>query len=541
MTDYDVVVIGGGMAGISTAFHLSSCEKFKGSVAVLEARPRFGGRIHGCELSSAYVELGANWIHGIMGNPICDIAFSHKLVDPLGAETNPSTDSVQSKRYFVCGLTSNGERVPINVIEEVYTAYFWFTKQCDSYHSSGDKEMSVFEAYENSLGKHLIADIESFLKTKVKDNVSLKRSIFHNLLQRESCISGSHSVEDVSLRDFGSYEELPGGNLVISGGYSQLLSVLLSTTENNFEKKNRDKSNNVRYDTFLDHEVTKINWGSKADKTVEVHCANGKVFKCSHVVCTLPLGVLKSEAETIFEPSLPRYKLDCINRLGFNVVDKIFLEFRHKLIPEFIDPMVNEMLLFWPEEGEKANDPIKLKEDSPKQWWKTIYSFSRVSDRCLMGWLSGDDAKFVEQLDSEEVGRIITEKVLRPFLNKPNFPVPENVVITKWYTDPFTRGSYTYIHRHCSIRDIEMLAQPIYSDPGQEKVFISVDIHDFMNYIYLVLLAGTRVCWRIVSQLFLFDNSRRLFDWKESVVISYRLGVASHSNSNQKEVENFII
>lgn len=65
---YDVVIVGAGMAGISSAYHLLYENDFKGKVAILEARDRIGGRICGKILEDSpdyqHVELGANWIHG---------------------------------------------------------------------------------------------------------------------------------------------------------------------------------------------------------------------------------------------------------------------------------------------------------------------------------------------------------------------------------------------------------------------------------------------------------------------------------------------
>lgn len=404
---------------------------------------------------------------------MCDLALKYKLVDLFGAECNPSTDSVQGKRYFVAGYTANGDKVPLNIIEDTYNTYFWFTKQCDAYYENVDYESGVISAFDNSLGKHLKADIVGYLKSKAKDNIQLKKAIFTNLLQREACISGAHSIDDCSLKDYGSYEELPGGNLVINGGFIQLVNILLGNLEASVDDQ-RKAGSSIAFEPFLDHKVDKIKWKTEGHDKVEIICSNGSSFTCDHLVSTLPLGVLKFQAQELFEPQLPQYKLDCIKSLGFSVVDKVFLEFRNKITPEFIDPLINEILVFWPDdetEGSSPNTDIILKDENTKvKWWTTIYSFARITDRCLMGWLSGDEAELVEKMDPKEVGKQITENVLRKILKRPDFPEPENVVVTKWKADEFARGSYTYIPSTASIKDVEMLAQPIYSDPGQEKV-----------------------------------------------------------------------
>lgn len=60
---------------------------------------------------------------------------------------------------------------------------------------------------------------------------------------------------------------------------------------------------------------------------VEVVCENNQRFYADHVICTLPLGVLKHKANDLFKPLLPEYKMEAIERLLFGTVDKILLEY----------------------------------------------------------------------------------------------------------------------------------------------------------------------------------------------------------------------
>src|SRR5215469_15727752 len=56
-----VVIIGGGIAGLSAADELLQ----KGcTVTVLEAKERFGGRIHTIREANLPIELGAEFVHG---------------------------------------------------------------------------------------------------------------------------------------------------------------------------------------------------------------------------------------------------------------------------------------------------------------------------------------------------------------------------------------------------------------------------------------------------------------------------------------------
>ena len=58
--DYDVLVIGGGFAGVTAARDL---KKDGYGCAILETRNRLGGRTHYVPLGDTHVELGGTWIH----------------------------------------------------------------------------------------------------------------------------------------------------------------------------------------------------------------------------------------------------------------------------------------------------------------------------------------------------------------------------------------------------------------------------------------------------------------------------------------------
>lgn len=63
-TDYDVLILGGGIAGVMAARELSS--EGIDSFLIIEARPELGGRLMSHTLTNGLtIELGANWIEGL--------------------------------------------------------------------------------------------------------------------------------------------------------------------------------------------------------------------------------------------------------------------------------------------------------------------------------------------------------------------------------------------------------------------------------------------------------------------------------------------
>jgi monoamine oxidase len=119
---YKVIIIGAGIAGLSAANHLTS--NAINDYKILEARNRIGGRIISIEMSATRIELGANWIHGVLGNPIFELAMQYNLIDIL--QTTP-----QNRK--VIALIDNGKQVPFDILQEIYEAYLIFLKRCEEY------------------------------------------------------------------------------------------------------------------------------------------------------------------------------------------------------------------------------------------------------------------------------------------------------------------------------------------------------------------------------------------------------------------------
>lgn len=67
------------------------------------------------------VELGANWIHGVLGNPIFEIAVQHGLVSVVNVP----------KPHKVVATTEDGLQVPFSILQEIYEAYVCFLRRCD--------------------------------------------------------------------------------------------------------------------------------------------------------------------------------------------------------------------------------------------------------------------------------------------------------------------------------------------------------------------------------------------------------------------------
>ncbi|XP_023239948.1 spermine oxidase-like [Centruroides sculpturatus] len=441
---YKIIIIGGGISGISAANHL--IEKGEQSIKILEARNRIGGRIISVPMGDVYVNLGAQWIHGVLGNPVYELAVCNGLLN-LTNDQEP---------HAVVATTEDGKRIPINIVEEIYSAYFWFCKRCEEYFLL---RFPPIPEVGNSVGKHLKRDICAYLEQFKDEDKEIRKLIFRHLLNRETCITGCHSMDETGLSDFGSYTELPGGNVTLPGGFASVLEVLIKTLPKDcILKQHSVKHIKWKRESKHTEDCSTVAEDCKCqniNKNIEIECTNGKIFYADHAIVTLPLGVLKTEANEIFIPPLPEYKLESIEKLCFGVVDKIFLRYDRP----FLNPEISEILTLWGPTDEK---------DLSKVWFRKIYSFSKISENIILAWISGKEAEYMETLTEEEISNALTS-TLQKFLNDPYIPKPCQVICSSWKSQIYTQGSYTSIGVNSTQRDIELLATPIYANPYQTK------------------------------------------------------------------------
>lgn len=348
-----------------------------------------------------HVDLGATWIHGVLGNPVYEFAVTNGLIN-LTNDQEPHT---------IVATTEEGKRVPISVVEDVYSAYFWFSKRCEEYfllHLHTPPQI-------DSVGKHLEMDIAAYLQNYEGEDALMRQMVFDHLLNRETCITGCHSMDETSLSEFGSYTELPGGNISIPGGFHLVIklladilpkaSVRLQSGVKCIKWKMKNRTNSDSADTDQNSKLS-----DNPYNRVIIECEDGSKWETNHVIITIPLGVLKAKAEELFDPKLPEYKMKCIENLCFGVVNKIYLEYDRP----FLNAEISEVITLW-----KRTD----ESDMSKIWFRKIYSFSRYSDNILLAWLSGHEAEYLETLSEEQVANTCTE-ILRKFLNDPYIPRP---------------------------------------------------------------------------------------------------------------------
>jgi monoamine oxidase len=143
------------------------------------------------------------------------------------------------------------------------------------------------------------------------------------------------------------------------------------------------------------------------------------IYTCNYVICTLPLGVLKSNIVK-FNPELPIKKQEAINLLGFGLMNKIVLKFKNN---------------FWGSSVQSFNVSTSTKGKFP--WFFVLNDKESV----LCCFVTDDFAKEIEDWEDEKIINSITIQL------KNTFRVEVSVIeykITRWGKDEFALGSYSF-------------------------------------------------------------------------------------------------
>lgn len=360
--------------------------------------------------------------------------------------TNGLVDILNApKPHNLIATTEDGKQVPFPVLQEIYEAYICFLKRCEEYFLC----QYIPPPDISSVGEHINYEIELYLANQSDaQEKHLKKMIFDCLLKRETCISGCSTMNDIDLLELGSYTELQGGNIVLPNGYSSILKpmthaidpqkIIMKCPVKSIHWKRKRSDNIVTANKSIggletveevdsddsDKTVTDVPCSSTSKRranskmydNVKIVCDDGSEFYANHVICTIPLGVLKDTHETLFDPQLPDFKIESIEHLLFGTVDKIFLEYDRPFLKEDI----SEVLLVWDTKHENSD---KIEEN----WYRKIYSFSKISDTLLLGWISGKEADYMETLSHNVVADVCTD-ILRKFLKDPFIPKPKSCV-----------------------------------------------------------------------------------------------------------------
>lgn len=378
----DVLVIGAGAAGLAAARILADAGR---RVIVLEARDRPGGRIWTTEFAGLTLDLGAAWIHGYEGNPLSERARQ------AGIRLLPSDTILLGGELALYG--TDGRRLTADEQAEVETRFEELEAALEELGAerarAGQPDISLQAAFDELRAKHGWP-----AETVRALNYKLNSGIEHEYSGDLSKMSLLHWDDDQTPAMLGAHDALPE-----SGWWPVLAPAARGL------------------DIRLQHIVSRI----EHDESGVTVLTDRGAFTASQAVVTLPLGVLKAGA-VVFSPALPERKQAAIRRLGMGVLNKLILKFPHA---------------FWPEA-----DWLGYLAEQRGRWAEWLNMNKHLRQPLLIGFNAAAYGREVEALSDEQT---VAEglRVLRRLFG--DVPEPEAFAVTRWASDPFARGAYSFV------------------------------------------------------------------------------------------------
>lgn len=258
---------------------------------------------------------------------------------------------------------------------------------------------------------------------------------------------------DLSLESIEGGSTFGGPDVVFPGGYRQIVDTLAGGLA-------------IR----LGQAVTEVDYSGA---NIVVRTADGATFEAAAVIVTVPLGVLKKGLVS-FHPALPSRKGSAIAGLEMGVLNKTCLLFDD---------------VFWDRDVEL----IGYVSARRGHWAETLNLYPYTGRPVLMMFNAGAYGARVERFSDGEIVAHALEALANMYGAVPR---PRDARITRWRSDPWARGAYSYVPAGSSFERYAELAEPVHG-----KVFFAGEAThgDYPSTVHGAFLSGVRAARQIVA------------------------------------------
>ncbi|KAJ2898146.1 flavin containing amine oxidoreductase [Zalerion maritima] len=417
-----VAVVGAGLAGLRCADVLMQ-NGFK--VTILEGRNRVGGRVFQEKLPNGHMaDLGPNWIHGTVDNPINDIAKQTGTITSSWGH-NPHIFDEDGKLFDA----KEAAQLSDIMWDIVLKAFQFSNKNC----AATDSKESLYDFFVSN--SEIV--IPNATTPEGQEEVLRKRKILLQMCEMWGAFVGE-AIFSQSLKFFWLEECLEGENLLCAGTYSKILDVV---------SKHAMEGAEIKYNTVVERICTRSNSRDK----VRLATSNG-TLEFDEVVLTTPLGWLKRNLSA-FEPALPARLSKAINSLGYGCLEKVYITFPSA---------------FWATPGKDGRklegfgqwiSPSYAADTNPSKWNQEVVELASLPDGTnhptLLFYAFGDESKHITSTllapSTQDRKNAFVYDFFRPYFSRlPNYDAskpecrPTGFLHTDWLHDDLAgNGSYS--------------------------------------------------------------------------------------------------
>lgn len=261
------------------------------------------------------------------------------------------------------------------------------------------------------------------------------------------------SADELSAHWYDNANTFPGKDALFVDGFHTLTNHL---------------AQNLTIET--NQSVHEIHWDQRPLRIV----TDKTEFTADQIVVTLPLGVLQA-GSVRFMPELPTAKRQAITGLGMGVLNKCYLHFAKAFWPTNVD---------W----------LEYIPDRHGEWTEWV-SFMRTANLpILLGFNAAKQGRTIEAWPDEQIVSSAMQ-TLHTLYGK-DIPEPLDYQITRWASDPFARGSYSFNPTGTLPEMRTELARPL-----DNKLFFAGEAtdSDYFSTAHGAFLSGLRASREIMA------------------------------------------
>lgn len=328
--------------------------------------------------------------------------------------------------------TQNSETVNEEFVDHMYENFSKATEKV-----SRNINKLIFDI---PLGDMLDKECNKYI-SKAEDPY-LAQSVYEAYLKEERINTACENLHSLSALGWNSYSDSKGNNAIsLKSNWNKVLEHLLGIVGAERVK--------------LSEPVINIDYHSK---NIEI-TTKKLVYIADFCICTMSLGCLKANHRRLFKPSLPKYKVEAIERIGFGVVNKFFFIFDG---PVFYEGEQG-LQIFWLSQLDIELESVQ-KWKIKNKFYKTFGSFEvlKYQPHILYSFLYGRDAVYSENLQNSCIIEIVHELLTKCFPHI-KFPRIKALIRSNWHSNPYANGSYAHLRIESKTADVKALSLPIVS------------------------------------------------------------------------------